>query len=107
MEPRALEDALLDVARRAGVEVRREPFDSGVPREARPRGGLCRIHGVTVILVDTTLTTVERTAVLADALAGVQLDSLSMLPFVRERIDLAVKRRAAAKPARARHLRRV
>lgn len=98
---------MLDVARRAGVEVRREPFDAGVPREARPRGGLCRIHGTTVILVDTTLTIVERAAVLADALAGVQLDSISMPPFVRDRIELAAKRRAAARPAKPRHLRRV
>ena len=106
MEPRALEEALLDVARRVGVEVRREPFDGAVPREALPRGGLCVIRGVRVILVDATLTAVERAAVLADALAGVSIDEIAMLPFVRERIELA-KRRRVVPTARPRHLRRV
>lgn len=93
MEPRALEQALLDVARRVGVDVRREPFDAGVPREALPRGGLCVLRGVRVILVDATLTVVERTAVLTNALAGLPIDEIAMPPFVRERIELAKRRR--------------
>ena len=101
-----LEEALLEVARRVGVEVRREPFDGGVPREARPRGGLCVLRGVRVILVDATLTTVERAAVLTDSLAGMSFDAIAMPPFVRDRLEVAQKKRALARP-KAKHLRRV
>lgn len=105
MEPRALEDALLDVARRVGVDVRREPFDAGVPREALPRGGLCVLRGARVIFVDASLSVVERTVILTNALAGVSTEAIAMPPFVRARIDLAKQRRLAV--ARPRHLRRV
>ena len=104
MEPPALEDALLDVAERAGVEVRREPFDPGVFRDANKRGGLCWLRGTAVVLLDQGLNTVERVAVLAEALAALELDGLWMQPAVRERIELAARKRGRP---RRRHLRRV
>jgi hypothetical protein len=107
LDPLALEEALLEVARRAGVQIRKERFDPGIFGQAGRRGGLCLVGGARVILLDTQLTTIERVGVLCEALSGLDLEPISMLPIVRERIDLCARRRAHAARARRGHLRRV
>jgi hypothetical protein len=57
------------------------------------RGGLCWLRGAAIIYVDTTLSTVERVVVLAEALSGLDLDHVSMVPAARERIEAAARRR--------------
>jgi hypothetical protein len=105
VEPKAMEDALLDVASRAGVTVRTEAFDPAVFASVQKRGGLCWVGGRAVLLVDVGLSVIERVGVLADGLSGLDVDAISMPPAVRARIEKSAKKRASA-PRRPR-LRRV
>ena len=102
-----MEDALLEVAARAGVTVRRESFDPATFAQVQKRGGLCRVGGLSFLLVDRGLSVIERVGVLADGLSGVALDAVSMAPAVRERIELARRRRASTSPRPRPRLRRV
>ena len=94
MEPPALEQALLDVAARARVTVRTEPFDPRAFPDVDRRGGLCFLDGLPVLLVDARLNVVERIAILVDALSQIELEAITMAPAVRARIDLASDKRA-------------
>ncbi|MEO8874873.1 MAG: hypothetical protein ABI461_04730 [Polyangiaceae bacterium] len=76
---------LLNVALRAGIQVRSEPLDPDLFE--RSRGGICRIEGVRTIVVDSSAPIEERIAVLLRALATVELDAVYMRPELRERID--------------------
>ncbi len=62
--------ALSEVAAKAGVEVRVEPFALALAG----KGGLCRIDGRWVILVDAKLTALEQAGVIGEALAGIDLE---------------------------------
>ena len=107
VDARSLEEALLEVARRAGVSIRKERFDPGVFGQTGQRGGLCMVGGQRVILIDTQLTAIERVYVLSDALSGIDTEPISMPPLVRERIEQCARRRAHAARSRRGHLRRV
>jgi hypothetical protein len=76
---------LMNVAQRAGIEVRVEPLDPEI--FARHRGGICRIEGAQTILVDSTASNEEKMAVLLNALGSVELDAIYMRPQLRERIE--------------------
>jgi hypothetical protein len=62
--------ALSEVAARAGVEVRIEPFEHPLAG----KGGLCRIDGVLVLLVDGKLHPVDQAGVIGEALGELDLD---------------------------------
>lgn len=94
MDPVSLEQALLDVAARARITVRTEPFDPRAFPDVDRRGGLCFLDGAPVLLVDARLNAVERVAILVDALSQLELDGVTMPPFVRQRIELASDKRA-------------
>lgn len=78
---------LEDLAARIGVEVRVEPVWQGGDRA----GGLCRVHGVPLILLDARAPVADRIAVLCEALAELErdLDNVFMPPAVRARIRAA------------------
>jgi len=59
-------EALSDLAAHAGVEVRVEPFESALAG----KGGLCRIDGRPVILVDAQLGSLEQAGVVGVALGS-------------------------------------
>ena len=61
--------ALSAVAAQAGVEVRIEPFQLALSG----KGGLCRIEGRLVILVDAKLEVLEQAGVIGEALGGIDL----------------------------------
>jgi hypothetical protein len=61
--------ALAGVAAQAGVEVRIERFELAIAG----KGGLCRIDGRLVILVDAKLSSLEQAGVIGEALADVDL----------------------------------
>lgn len=88
MELARLYDELVRAAERANVRVRAEPFDPNLSDVKRPRGGLCKLHGELVILVDAKLPLPERVATMAEALSCVDLDHLYLPPIVRETIGL-------------------
>lgn len=80
---------LEDVAFRLGIEVRYERFERdalGIASRGGTRGGLCRIRGSLVVLMDEQLAAPDRVAVLARALATFDLETLYVPPIVRATI---------------------
>jgi hypothetical protein len=61
--------ALVEVAARAGVEIRIEPFALALSG----KGGLCRIEGRPVVLVDAKLSVLEQAGVIGEALGEIDL----------------------------------
>jgi|HubBroStandDraft_6_1064221.scaffolds.fasta_scaffold1170638_1 hypothetical protein len=72
------------LATRLGVAIRSEPFDKGA---LGGRGGLCRVRGKPVVVMDAALSLADKIAVLAGALGRFDLDSVYLSPLVRARID--------------------
>lgn len=85
MTDQELLEALEDVARRLGVRVRRESF--------RGEGGLCTVHGETMIILNKSRTPAEQADLLAVSLGQLDLEELYLAPQVREAIEC---RRGAA-----------
>lgn len=83
MTPDEAVRALAAVAAQAGVEVRIERFELAITG----KGGLCRIDGRLVILVDAKLSSLEQAGVIGEALAGVDLGHVDIPgevgPYVR------------------------
>ena len=98
VEPARLYDALLAVAHKLGVEVRVERL---LVRSARA-GGLCRLRGRQVVLLDDGASTVERNAALAEALSLLDVDGIFMPPEAR--LVLEAARRATPVPTLAAEL---
>lgn len=95
MDTHELLDALLALAGRLQVPIREESFDKVLFAELGERGGLCTLGGERVILVDRDLGPTERVGVLLRALAGLPLDRVHMPPYVRERLEVVQRARAA------------
>jgi len=73
---------LLDqLAARLGVEVRYEPMKEDRGSAA---GGLCRLRGRTIIIVDSKAPQAEQVGVLLDALSELDTDSVFVPPLIRE-----------------------
>lgn len=72
--PDEVVDALTAVAALAGVEVRVEPFELAIVG----KGGLCRIEGQLVILVDSKLGALERAGVIGEALGELDLTGIDV-----------------------------
>lgn len=83
--PRLYEELTL-AAEKAGISVRTEPFDKAVPEKQGGRGGLCRLKGEWIVLIDARAPLVDRIAALAAALAEVDLDDVYMPPVARATI---------------------
>jgi hypothetical protein len=71
--------ALEELARRVGLEVRVEPEWKGGPSA----GGLCRLRGIPVVLLDGLAPMHERIGVLCDALAHFDLEDFFLPPALR------------------------
>ena len=84
MEPAQLVAALEAVAARLGIPVRYETM--GQSTSQRPSGGLVRVRGKQLILIDDALGPSDRAAILARALGGFELDQIYLPPFVRAAI---------------------
>jgi hypothetical protein len=85
LQPQELAQALEALAARLGIPVRYELMDRAtVP--GRHGGGLCRLRGQPLILVDEALGARERVAVLAQALGTFDLDGIYLPPLVRATI---------------------
>jgi hypothetical protein len=74
------------LASRLGILVRVEPFDDALSGR---RGGLCRVRGQPLVLMDDSLPLADRIAVLATALADFDLEGVYVSPLVRARIEAA------------------
>lgn len=99
--------ALTELAAEAGIEVRVEPFQL----ELAGKGGLCRVDGKRVVLVDARLGAVERAGVLGLALGRTDLGGVAVPPDLASYLRTGhglVRAAVRAKPlARVRHLRLV
>ncbi len=78
-------DELFKVAKKLRVEVRVEPF--GAP--SRGPGGICRLKGRDVILIDSTAAVVEQAAAMAESLSHFELEGVFLPPEVRELVESA------------------
>ncbi|CAN5828843.1 hypothetical protein BH11MYX4_BH11MYX4_64710 [soil metagenome] len=74
MTPEAAALALSELAGAAGIEVRVERFEHPLAG----KGGLCRIEGVLVILVDAKLGVLEQAGVIGLALAELDLEGIEV-----------------------------
>jgi hypothetical protein len=74
------------LASRLGIAVRVEPFETGLSDRG---GGLCRLRGRPLVLMDDSLPLGDRIAVLATALADFDLEGVYVSPLVRARIENA------------------
>jgi hypothetical protein len=83
------------VAERLGIALRVEPLGE----ELSPRGGLCRVHGRSLILVNASLSLTERISVLAGALSVFDVSLIHMPPVVRARIDSSAALRSNTAPS--------
>lgn len=95
MSPERLYQQLEDVLARLGIPVRCERFDPRLFGELSSKGGLCRVHGRRVVLVDSRAPLVDRIAVLATAAASLDSESVFVMPAVRAVIHAHGMRPAA------------
>lgn len=92
MHPTELAQALEALAARLGIAVRYDVMDRNVSA-GRAGGGLIRLRGQPIILVDQALGTRDRIAVLAQALGTFDLDGIYLPPIVRATIQAHGKAR--------------
>jgi hypothetical protein len=86
------------LAARLGIAVRAEPFGRGL---MEGRGGLCWLDGKALVVMDEKLGVQDRIGVLAGALATFDLESASVPPAVRQRIEAeGLKTRKRKRPGR-------
>ena len=71
---------------RLGIPVRCEPFDSKLFGDLNVQGGLCRLRGSSMVVVDSRAPVADRVGVLAQVLASFDLEGVYMPPQVRELI---------------------
>ena len=71
---------LESLAEQLAIEVRHEPL-------AGPRGGLCRVGGRDLILIDRNLPLLERVELMADALSKMPLDGVFVRPVVLQLLE--------------------
>jgi hypothetical protein len=98
--PRRVLSELESLAARLGVSVRAEAFSKGV---LEGRGGLCWVDGKALVVMDEKLPVPDRIAVLAGALAQLNLDTSQVPLFLLQTIESTRRRarpRRARKPAR-------
>jgi hypothetical protein len=83
VDPQQLLDELVQAARRLGVEVRSEPFET----PAAMGGGLCLVRGAHLVLIDQRAPLVDRLGALARALGNLGSEAVYMAPEARELVD--------------------
>jgi hypothetical protein len=94
MKAEQLTEILETAAQQLGVKVRYENLVASGPTGG---GGLCKIKGEWCVIIDKKTAPSERASILADALATMDTDGISLPPKVREL--LAQKRASIVKPS--------
>ncbi len=96
MDPHRLQDELLRVADRVGVQVRAEAMAAN----ASKAGGLCHLHGTPVIIIDAQAPLLDQNYALAASLGELDLEAVFIAPAARNAILRARTRgRMAAVPS--------
>jgi hypothetical protein len=94
VDPKALFDELIGACRMLGVVVRDEPMKVPATRLA---GGLVHLHGIPVVIVDSSAPIIDRVAAVADAICELEIDPLHLSSEGRQAIARARKRRQRAR----------
>jgi len=89
VERARLFEELLCAAEKLGVEVRVEPFETG----GTSAGGICKLHGRRLILLDAAASVPERAAALASVLSELDHERVYLAPGAREYIYAEQSRR--------------
>ena len=89
MGPHRLLEELLSVARKLGLEVRIQPFHGGL----RSAGGLCRLRGRLLVILDQRADEFEKGRVLAEALGTFDIERIYLAPEARALVEKARARR--------------
>lgn len=87
MDPEKTYQYLEELAEKAGISIRYEELTGS---RYGVRGGLCKIKGKNIYIMDTSQDLPERIAALARCLAGIDLEGIYVVPVVR---DLLAKAR--------------
>jgi hypothetical protein len=85
MDPRRLLEELADAARKLGIGVRTESLRVPI----RSAGGLCRINGRQLIVLDERTSHIDRAVALAEVLHELELplDTIQLTPEARALIE--------------------
>lgn len=75
---------LQEVAEKLGIEVRHEEVKT---EDAPSPGGLCRIAGKYVLIINAKATMKEKSLIMIEALRKFDLDSIYIRPAIRELLD--------------------
>lgn len=94
MKPEQITEALEQAATHVGVRVRYEAMTG----ESAGAGGLCKIRGEWTVIIDRKATPSDRAAMLVEALAGFDVDSIYLAPEIREAL---LKRRSLVESSAA------
>ena len=86
MKPEQMTETLEQAAAQLGVQVRYDTMTG----DAAGGGGLCKVKGTWCVIIDRKTPPAERAAMLIEALAGFDTDSMFLPPQVRD--ALAAKR---------------
>ena len=84
--------------RKLAIPIQYEPFDEGTFRGLNPEGGMCRLRGKRLVVMNARLDPSERVGVLLRAAARLDLEGIYVPPAVRAEI----RRHAASSDLRAR-----
>ena len=90
VDPKVVLSELLYACRGLGLTIRDEPMKVPATRLA---GGLVRLRGTAMVIVDSAAPVVDRVAAVADALCELAVDPLHLSPDARRAITLARSRR--------------
>jgi hypothetical protein len=98
MGPPEMLRELSALARRLGVGLRFDEFEATLGNPAR-RGGLCRLRGQSMIVVDLGIPLLDQIEVVAGALSTFDLEKVFVPPELRVRLE---RRQAGLGPVRPR-----
>jgi hypothetical protein len=91
MKAEQITEALEQAAAQLAVRVRYETMTG----DSAGAGGLCKIRGEWTVIMDRKSPASDRAALLLEALAGFDFDSIYLAPEIREALT---ERRAASRP---------
>lgn len=82
------------LANRLGVVVRFETFDA----KLASKGGLCRLHGANLIVIEGGLPILDKIGVLSEALSTFDLEAIYLPPVLRTRLERNRSPRGRVRP---------
>src|SRR5215831_14406467 len=95
MKPEQITETLEQAAAHLGIRVRYETMTG----DTAGGGGLCKVKGQWCVIIDRKTPAAERAALLVDALAEFDTETIYLPPEVRDALAVRRARAGAARPA--------